>query len=267
MNYQLVAVDLDDTLLDEQLQISAANQNAIRLAVEQGVTITIATGRMFRSARLIANSLGLNCPLIAYNGALIKNLLDGQVLFSSPLPLSLARKIICLVEGRGYTLNCYVDDNLYVKQVNGAVKQYAATAKVTAFAVGSLLSFLETDPTKLLVMGDEEELDLLAVELNLLFGGKISLTKSKPDYLEILNRQVSKGRALKFLCQKLGVDLKQTIAIGDNYNDLEMLEFAGLGVIMGNAREELKTRADYIAPANSKNGVAHVLERFILKNE
>jgi Cof subfamily protein (haloacid dehalogenase superfamily) len=265
MAYKLVAIDLDDTLLDDRLRISATNQEQIRLAIKQGIIVTIATGRMFRSANQIAQSLLLNFPLIAYNGALIKNLVDGKVLGHEPLPLPLAREIINSIEEMGFSLNCYVDDNLYVKQLNPEVEQYLNTANVSATPVGSLASFLKTPPTKLLAIGQEGELDQLSIELNRIYGGEISLTKSKPYYLEILKRGVSKGSALQFLCQSLGIRRNQVIAIGDSYNDLEMVDFAGLGVIMGNARDELKAKADYIAPSNLEDGVAHVLKRFVLR--
>ena len=265
MSYKLVAIDLDDTLLNDDLEISPANREAIEMAVEQGVVVILSTGRMFCSAQRIAQSLHLNFPLLSYNGALIKNTLDGKVLYSNYLPFSLAKNILEFLEPQGYDLNCYVDDKLYVKEISPRIREYINVANVSAEAVGNLTSFLKTEPIKLLVLDEEKVLDRLAETLKRIYGEKITLAKSKPHYLDIVNKGVSKGIALKQICQSFGFSPQEVIAIGDSYNDVDMIRFAGLGVIMGNARDELKKIADYVAPPNSEDGVAHVLKKFVLE--
>ncbi|RYD07145.1 hypothetical protein N752_00755 [Desulforamulus aquiferis] len=130
--------------------------------------------------------------------------------------------------------------------------------------MGDLLKFLNQDPTKVLVVGDEALLDNLWREMAQHFGESLHITKSKPHFLELSHPQATKGHALDMLAKGWGLNREQVIAIGDSYNDLEMIEYAGLGVIMGNARQDVKDKADYVTNSNEEDGVAEVIKKFIL---
>ena len=263
--YKLIAVDLDDTLLDEQLNITGPVKAAVSLALAAGVKFTFATGRMFRSAKPYAEALGLTIPLITYQGALVKNPLTGEEFLYRPLPLDYAREIIAYIHTLGYHLNVYLDDRLYMERDTPEGRRYAAIAQVAPEYAGDFLQFLDRPPIKLLTIAEEGLLDRLSAVLTPLYAGKVHISKSKPYFLEFSHPQATKGYALQTLAESYGIKREEVIAIGDSYNDLEMLEYAGLGVMVANARESLKAKADYVTGAPNGDGVAEVIEKFILR--
>ncbi|MDD3654543.1 MAG: Cof-type HAD-IIB family hydrolase [Desulfotomaculaceae bacterium] len=262
--YKLIAADLDDTLLNDDLQLTDRVRKAIKAVRATGVHFTISTGRMFRSAVPYARYLGLDLPLITYQGALVKNALSGEVLFYRPLPLVYAREIINRVRELGYHINAYLDDRLLMEQDTPGGRQYMQFSGVQAEIVGDLLEILYSDPTKVLVIADETLLDQLSAEFAPHYRNKIHISKSKPNYLEFSHLQATKGYALAMLATHYGVKRDEVIAIGDSYNDVEMLDYAGLGVVVGNAREEIKKRADYVSKGANGDGVVEALEKFVL---
>ncbi|MDA8226987.1 MAG: Cof-type HAD-IIB family hydrolase [Desulfitobacterium hafniense] len=263
--YKLIAIDMDDTLLDSKTRISPRVSEAIRRAREKGVLVTLATGRMFSSALPFAKELELDLPLITYQGALVKNSLSGEVLYYRPVPADIARDLIQVARLWGIHVNIYINDNLYMENLSADGKAYSELARIEPVIVTDLLELLKDEPTKVLMIAPEEILDKLAEELNLRFAGRIHITKSKPYYLEFIHPLATKGFALEHLSNYYLVEREEVMAIGDSYNDLDMLEYAGLGVVMGNAREEIKAKGDYIALDNDSDGVALVLEELVLK--
>jgi len=265
--YKLLAVDLDDTLLDANLNVPGRSRRAIALALQAGVRVTLATGRMYRSALPFARQLGVEDYLITYQGALVRHAATGEVLFHRPVPLDLALEVLALVKRYGYHVNIYLDDFLYVAEHRPESARYAAHSRIPLEAVGDLAAFLKErgqDPTKVLVVAREEQLDELAAEARPLFGGGLHITKSKPHFLEFSHPLGNKGYALAAIAAHYGVEREEIIAVGDSYNDIEMIEYAGLGVVVSNARPEIRERADFVCPSNEECGVAEVVERFIL---
>lgn len=263
--YRLVAVDLDDTLLSRDFQLTGRVKEAIAAVRAAGVQFTISTGRMYRSVVPFARELGIDIPLITYQGALVKNSLSGDVLWDYPLPLQYAREIIARIHQLGYHINAYLDDRLLVERDTPEGRRYAAIAGVEAEVVGDFLEFLDRDPTKVLTISEEPLLDRLKSELTPIYEGKVHIVKSKPNYLEFCHPWATKGDALAYLAKYFGVKREMIMAIGDSYNDLEMLEFAGLGVAVANAREEVKKRAGYVTSAPYGDGVVEALEKFVLR--
>lgn len=265
--YKLLAVDLDDTLLNTGLQVPERSRQAILAAREAGVRVTLATGRMFRSALPFARELGMEEYLITYQGALVRHAVTGEVLFHRPVPLELALEVIELVDRYGYHINVYLDDNLYVARHTRESEQYGTFARIPVEAVGDLAAFLKEragQPTKILVIAREQLLDRLAREARPRFGEHLHITKSKPNYLEFSHPLANKGDALAAIARHYGLEREQVIAVGDSYNDIEMIDYAGLGVVVGNARREIKERAGYVCRSNDECGVAEVVEKFIL---
>lgn len=261
---KLVAVDLDDTLLARDLTVTARVKEVVAAVRAAGVYFTVSTGRMYRSAARIAGELGINIPLITYQGALVKNSLSGEVLSDKPLPLAYAREIIARVHRYGYHLNGYLDDRLLVEHDDEDGRRYAAISGVEAEVVGDLLEFLDRDPTKVLAVAKEPLIDQLKDELGPLYEGKITVSKSKPYFLEFAHIQATKGQALAFLAAHFGIRREEVMAVGDGYNDLDMLDYAGLGVVVANAREGIKKYADYVTTETYGDGVAEALEKFVL---
>lgn len=264
MSYKLIAVDMDDTLLDSSLNISERVMEAVRKVREKGIHITLATGRMFRSAKPYAEKLGINVPLITYQGALVKNALSEEVLMHRPVPLDLARQVVAVIKEYGYHINLYVNDNLYVEKMTPEAELYQKISRIKAHPVGDLLEFIQEPPTKVLAVADEQKIDVLLREVKPLFGSQLHITKSKPQFLEFSHPRATKGDALAMLAEQIGAGQHEVMAIGDGYNDVEMLKYAGLGVVVANARDEIKELADYVAPSNDEDGVAYVLEKFVL---
>jgi Cof subfamily protein (haloacid dehalogenase superfamily) len=265
--YRLVAMDLDDTLLTDDLTVTEATRSALAEAAARGVRLTIATGRMFTSAKRIAAQIGLNVPIITYQGSLIKNLMDGQVLYERFVPRDTVEAVYAYCRRHGLHLQTYVYDRLYAFEENDKLTGYARLSDIPYNVVPDLAEVPEGNHTKLVIIDEPETLDRLAPELRELAGPDVHVTKSKANFLEFLHREGTKGDALRFLAGYYGIPMEETIAIGDAWNDREMIEAAGLGVAMANAVPELKEIADYVTLSNNEDGVKHVLERFVLQQE
>lgn len=265
MPYRLIAVDLDDTLLTDDLSVTEPTRRAMAEAIAQGAHLTIATGRMFDSAQRIARQIGLNVPIITYQGSLIKNLLDEQVLYERSVPAGVAARIYDYCLANGLHLQTYVNDKLYAAEENERLLKYAAQSKIPYTIEADFKRAIAREgQTKLLAIDEPARLDALLPELKRLFGDEIHVTKSKPNYVEFTHLEGTKGHALRFLAAHYGIPIEETIGIGDAMNDHEMIEAAGLGVAMANAVPALKEIADYVTLSNNEDGVKHVLDKFVL---
>lgn len=266
MNYRLLAMDLDDTLLDSSLRIREEDRQALERARRAGVVVTLATGRMYRATLPYVEELAIDAPVITYQGALVKHPRTGEVLLHRPVPLALALEIVDRLAARGFHLNVYLDDELYVERHTPESRLYASISRVEARAVGPLVPFLQKtgrDPTKVLAIAREEEIDGLQAEMRPLYEGCLHVTKSKPRFLEFSHPLADKGHALAVVAGCYGLSPEEVIAIGDSYNDLEMIDWAGLGVAVANARPEIRARAGFVTASNEDGGVARVVEKFI----
>lgn len=271
MGYQMLALDMDGTLLGRDLKISSRTVARIQAAREQGVKIVIATGRMFRAIVPYLQQLKLaDDPAIVYNGAMVKTLNSTKPLVHHPLSINHALRVANSVEAAGSQLNVYLDDFLYVRQRTPEVLRYMKLTGVDSTVVGPLGEFfannqLSTGPTKLLVIHDHlAEMKKLRRALEAEFGDILTITSSKPYFIEITAKNISKKTALADLAQSAGCRQEEVIAIGDSFNDLSMVEWAGLGVAVLNAVPDLKNVADYVTSSCDQDGVAQVIEKFIL---
>jgi len=265
MPYRLIAMDLDDTLLHDDLTVSGPTREALKRAMDLGVHLTIATGRMYASARQIARQIELNVPIITYQGSLVRNLLDGQTLYERNVPVRAARLFYEYCREHGLHLQTYIDDQLFAAEENERLKAYAAQSKIPytiESQFGELVS-TSTQQTKLIIIDEPSRLDAIKPELEALLGPGVHLTKSKSNFLELTHEEGTKGHALKFLAAHYGISMEETIAIGDAWNDREMIEAAGLGVAMANAVPELKALANFVTLSNNEDGVKYVLEKFV----
>lgn len=263
--YKLIAIDIDDTLINDNKEVTPATQQALEAAVAKGVVVTLATGRAYASAQAIARQTGLNVPIITYQGALVKNLMDEKVLYERYLPIDSARKLFEYCIEHNLHLQTYIDDHLYAREENQKLIDYAKL-NGTTYTIEPDFEKLVVRPTpKMLIIDDPDFLDELGPILRELLGDSVHITKSKPHFLEIMHKEGTKGIALEFLAKHFGCSLEETIAIGDSWNDHEMLEAAGLGVAMGNAIAPLKELADFITLSNNEDGVKHVIDRFVLE--
>lgn len=264
--YKMLATDLDDSLLNDRYEISEADREAIIRAAGAGVKVVLATGRMFRSALPYALELGLDTPLVTYQGAFVKFPEGGKVLYNRPVPFETAIDLLEMVTAAGYHTNIYLDDNLLVEKITKESRVYQEISGIEPVVAGNLVRYLRGvrgDPTKILIVSTSENIDKLWAELGGYFGERLYITKSKPIFLECMHPQSNKGRALKAVADYYGIIPRDIIAVGDSYNDLEMIRFAGLGVAVANAGEEVKKSAGFVTLSNNDGGVARVIERFI----
>jgi len=231
------------------------------------VHVTLATGRCFHSARLFANDLGIHEPLICFQGALIQDPETKEVCLHCGVPSDLAREAIGFVREHGWDLCLYVDDRLYAEELSPSLRFYVECSpiKETLTVVDDLGELLSSDPSKIFVVVKAEQAATVGHLLRDRFEGRLRIVRSHTRFVEVTNQRASKGQALAFLARKLGVTQAETMAIGDNDNDADMVAWAGLGVAMGNASDAVKAVADYVAPSIEDDGAAEAIERFILE--
>jgi Cof subfamily protein (haloacid dehalogenase superfamily) len=272
--YKLIAVDLDGTLLNSKKQISQENKIAISKAVKKGVKIVICSGRIFAGARVIADEAGLNHgSIIACNGALIKELNTEKLLYSKLLNSEDCLKVIDICRNEDIYFHAYVEDALYTEKMEYSALTYSKKNKLLpknqqidirlTDDVKEMLGHSKISASKFVVISkDSQKLSRARQCVEQIKGVKVM--SSDYDNFEVVHNKVDKGSALMFIAEKLDIGKEEIIAIGDNENDISMLECAGMGVAMGNSIPFIKESADYITVTNDENGVAEVINKFIL---
>lgn len=220
----------------------------------------IVTGRMFRSVRPYALAAGITEPVVCYQGAVVADPLSGEFLRHVPMPMAEALEAIGATAELGYTVLCYVDDELYVARETPASEAYAHFQELSVNVVGDLAAWLEQAPTKLVTVGDPDDMDELEVELKARFGDRLYISKSLPHFLEFAGPEVTKAAGLAFVAERLGFAREATVAFGDGENDVELLEWAGYGVAVANAHARVLAIADFVCPSVDEEGVAQVVE-------
>lgn len=265
--YKMIAIDLDGTLLTDELTISPDTITAIQQATRMGTVVTIATGRMFSSAKLIAQQLGIHVPLITYQGAMIRAAGEAEALYERSVSPDIAQKLVTIANEKNIHLQVYQDDILYGAAETDKLVAYADAVQVPYTVEPDLMRLAQKGFTKLLFIDEPDILDQLQQELHSLFGESAYIKKSKRTYLEVTHPDANKGNALLFLAHQLGIDRSEIIGIGDNHNDSDLLKSAGFAIAMGNAVQEIKDIADYVSLTNNEEGVLHAIDKFILEPE
>ena len=261
MTYKLAAIDLDGTLLHSGTHsITEGNAAGVREAVKNGAEIVLASGRQWGTINRFAKQLGLpgESPIIAYNGAMIRTS-GGETWRHQPLPAGAAEKIVAYCAKNNYHLNYYLDDQLYVKNHTKWVDIYRKRTGTIACLMGSLGDFDGRQPTKLILIDTLEVTNRLLTHFQAEFGDSLYITKTEDEYLEFMDPAVNKGAALAIVAGRLGLTAEECAAFGDSFNDLPMLQWAGLGVAMSSGKDALKRIAGRIAPPADDDGVATVL--------
>lgn len=265
MRPQLLAMDLDGTVLGESLVASPAVRAALnRVLAHPDMRVVIATGRMFRSALPIARALGIREPLIAYQGALAKAVdASGHCFYDAPIPLALAREVLAFAQAERLAVNLYVDDVLYTTPDNAYAAQYAAISGITPVVCDCLHERLVAPPSKMMII-NADRMATIRPTLETLFAGRLAMCLSRPSFCEIVYRHVCKWTALRALADRWGIAPEAIMTIGDQENDRSMLESAGFGVAMGNAPEAIQACANAVTSSVEEDGVAVAIERWLL---
>lgn len=264
MRYRLLVADIDGTLVNREREITPPVQAAVTAAQARGVRICLATGRIWPSARQFVEGLGADPPVILYNGAMVYDFARDEVWQRVPLPIEQARDALRILRRHPAAQpHLYVDDRVYVQKRTESTMIYQRKDNLPVEVVGDLADWLSVAPMKILIIGERPALEAVARDLDAL-PYSVNHVFSEVIYLEVLPPGISKGVALRALAERLGIERDAIIAVGDNLNDLAMIEYAGLGVAMANAPEALRSRADFVAPSNDDHGLQEVIERFIL---
>ena len=276
---KLIALDIDGTLLTPQGELTERNRAAIVRARAAGVMVVLVTGRRFGSARALLLEKELDLPLVSHNGALTKDIETLETLDYHPLDADIAREIIRLGREDGADILCCDDPHGLGKLViegvspaNLALRRYLDRYRDAVVEVTDLFDYVDHAPIQLMFSGACAPMDALAERLTTLIGDRIQLFKTRYrtadlTILDALSPTASKGGSLAAIATQHAIDPAEIMAIGDNHNDLTMLRYAGLGVVMANAEEELR-RLDFVVTAsNEENGVALAIERFIFGEE
>lgn len=267
MDYKMIVLDIDDTLLTDDHVISSRTKEALLKAQEIGVKVVLASGRPTFAMHNLAEELLLHeygSYVLSFNGGIITDYRTKNNVYECALTKEQAHELYELSKKHDVFVHTYVGDDIVTEKGN----QYTdIEGQITGMPVKEVNSFVEhvqNDVVKLLMLEDPDKLAKVEKILQEELEGKISVMRSKPFFLELTNNEVDKGKSLNHLIQILGIRQDEIIAVGDGFNDLPMIKFAGLGVAMGNAAEEIKQQADYITSTNNEDGVAEVVEKFIL---
>ncbi|MEA2718851.1 MAG: hypothetical protein QOJ39_715 [Candidatus Eremiobacteraeota bacterium] len=260
-NIDLIALDLDGTLLAPDETISARNRTAIKEALAAGIRVVLVTGRGVDTPIRVSKELGLNLPVICCHGALTKDFGANKTLESIPVPLPYAKQMVAFAEREGLAIAIYVEEAFY--RLQGSEIFMDDMRGPGWYEAPSLSEILTQAPTFIRFMGEESVARMQREfgDLPLSFRYETWL-----DFVEcaVLNRDASKKNALAKLCADFGIPAERVLAIGDSRNDVPMLRWAGIGVAMANALPEVRQSVRFVTASNDQDGVARAIERFCL---
>ena len=261
---RLIATDLDGTLLNENSSLTDRTLRALKRAMDAGIRISLSSGRMTEAMTSFAGAIGVNAPMILFNGALIYDPVTGETLYSRAIPLELARRVAQAIEEMGIYLQVYPGRGYFCCRRTAETEAYERSIRVCCTETGRLLSgWLQSDVVKMLAIAPPERIDRAQRELIRRFPNGVTFMKSRDNFLEIVAEGINKGAALRALAEHLAIPMEDVMAFGDGQNDAAMLEAAGTGVAMANAVDECRAVAQMMAPDNREDGVAQVIERML----
>lgn len=261
---KLIVSDIDGTILNEKCECSTRVRRALDEAQKLGIKVVLATGRMFMGADPVRESLGLDTPVICYQGAMVRQ--GNDILYQNAVDNSLAREIIRISREYGFHLNLYNNDTLIVEDDNKQYMKDYTQGRFTTYEVVKSFDDVELgDVSKLLcITYNEDEIINLQKELSKQFEGKLAIVRSHKYYLEFTDIKATKGNAMNFLKDLWNIKTEEVFASGDQDNDYDLLKNAGVKIAMGNASEKLKSIADYICPTINEDGLADAIEKYVL---
>lgn len=263
MPIKMIAIDMDDTLLNDEKQITEANITAVRAAVKSGITVLLATGRMYEAALPYARQLGLNVPLICYNGALVKGSTDGQILFEHTMDPATSRAVFQYGRKIGLHMQGYWDGQVFTDKLNADSRRYSKMINLPVREIGSKLADEPHKTYKILGMAEPAAFTAQWQALHTEFSEQIDITTSIKYYMEILTPGIDKWTAVADLADRWGFSKDQIMCIGDSLNDLAMLTNAGTGVAVANAAPEIRQAATWTVADNNRSGVAEAITKIL----
>ncbi|WP_088101969.1 Cof-type HAD-IIB family hydrolase [Halalkalibacter urbisdiaboli] len=267
MTYKMIVLDMDDTLLQDDHSISQRTIEALMSAQERGVKVVLASGRPSYAMHDYADQLKLadyGSYILSFNGAKIINCKTKEEIFGQSLPPETVHQLVDLSHQENVGIHTYVGDTIVTEKAN-EYSDVEAHLTGLPIVIADLKEAVTEPVVKVLMLEAPEHLIPVEEKLKQQLGEELSIMRSKPFFLEFMPAGVSKGTSLAHLIEQLGITREEVIAMGDSYNDLEMIEFAGLGIAMGNAPDDIKEKADYVTDTNKNDGVAKAVEEFVLQ--
>lgn len=258
--FELVVCDLDGTLVDSKKEVSEYTKEVVKKLKDKNIHFTIATGRALRGAKKVAEALGLKCDIICNNGSTIYDEKD-NLIFQRVLDIDIVKDIFKIVENTESVFLAVFGDDTFIAK--GRIED---TKKFLFFPPTNIIEIdmenIENYSYEKIVIMDKNQKTLFELDEKFkVYSDRAKSFLSQGDFLDVVHHESSKGIALKFLAEKLGVPLEKTIAFGDAFNDYEMLKFAGKGVVMPEAFEELKEQFEVNPYSHNDSGVARYLEK------
>lgn len=268
MDYRIIALDIDGTLTDSAKEIPPSTLAALLHIQQKGYKVVLASGRPTPGMRCLAQKLQLDkfgSYILSYNGGEITECRTNRVVYSKTLPREIVPEVFAFAKANKIGLMTYTNDCIITgtaidpfmeteSRINGLPIQF----------VPDFAEYVDFDVNKCLLTAEPDHLAAIEIKLNEMYGDKFSIYRSEPFFLEFMPQNIDKAHGLSILLSDIGLTPEQLISCGDGYNDITMIEFAGLGVAMANAQEKVKSKADYVTLSNDNNGILHVIEKFIL---
>lgn len=268
MKYQVLVLDLDGTLTNSKKEITAPTKQALLEIQEAGKTIVLASGRPVNGVAPLAKELKLDCfggYMLSFNGARITRCSTGEIIYNRTLPPEIIKPVYDYVKTfPGLDILSYTDTQI----ISGLMpdKYVEIESRINSMEVVSVEDFpsaLNFPVNKLLITGEPGLLETLIEPLQKQYHGLLNIYRSEPFFLEIMPRNIDKAQSLQKLLNSIGLTADAMICCGDGYNDLSMIEYAGLGVAMENAQPIIKESADFITRSNDEDGILHVINLFM----
>lgn len=266
--YRLLVSDVDGTLVGEDKVVPPGVVTAVRAAQARGVRVCLATGRMWDATRPFVDVLGADPPVILYNGALVYDFAANRTLWARRLSRDRVGQILPIIRRVPQVSPLlFVQGKVFAERRTPFVDLYSRRDRLTVETVSDFQTLLSEEPVKILVIGEPPDLEALSRSLAALPGPPVNQVFSQRDYLEILPSDISKGVALPVLARAVGVPLERVVAVGDSFNDITLLEAAGLAIAVEGSPPEVLAAADGVCPPPEREGVREVIERVFLSGE
>ena len=268
---KLLVLDIDGTIAGQSNTLSHPVKEVIAAVQAKGIKVAIATGRMYCSALRFHQEIGSTLPLVAYQGAWIQDPNTQEIHRHLSVSREIALQLLEYFEQPDLrsllSVHFYINDQLYVREITKETESYQQRCSVNAIPVGDLRQLLDHEPTKILALCDDASLiqQLLTNLRHRYKPTELYMTTSVATFLEAANTHVNKGNAVRYLAEEmLGLESHNVMTIGDNFNDVEMLSYAGISVAMGDAPDQVQAIADWVAPSVELDGAAIAMEKFLL---
>lgn len=277
MKYKMIAMDMDGTLLTTDKVVSERNKEVLKKAADIGIKLVVCTGRIFTSAWVYADLIGTEAPIIASNGAYIREKDRDEVIYMKTLPKEDIYKVVKIVKDYGFSPFLFSSDTIFAEKVIFTAQMYdkqneslPENRKVNIVVTDDIEKTIDENHQiilKIVIMSEMNEIEKLNKLRNEIANKiDVSIVASAANNFEIMSKGISKGNAVKILGDIYGISPEETICIGDNENDISMIEYADIGVAMENATDGLKAAADYITDTNDNDGVAKAIEKIVFNS-